>query len=223
MAEAETVAPATETPPVAPVTPAAPSTTPVAETSLIGTAEVAKPVEAGQAAEAKAVPAEGFDPTKFTPPEGFTVDPERMTAFAETLNAADLSPQDRGSKLIELGNKMVEDAVKKVGEANTKAWTDTIGQWEKEIKADATLGGDKLQPALQTIAKAIDRLGPERATAFKQAMTITGAGSNPAIVRGMYELSKLVTEGGHVPGNPGGGKEKSINSMFFPNSPEMKD
>jgi hypothetical protein len=207
---------------------------PVSSNSMIGSASSEAP---GATTSATQVPAtskeatteaeppkggEIFDPGQWKAPEGLKVDQDMLKGFAETLNKADLKGHERGEKLLTMHQQAVEKAVQAVTEGNTKAWTDTLTQWETEIKADQSIGGDRLEPTLQSISKALDLLGPEGSKAFKQAMTITGAGSNPAVVRGMAKLANVLTEGGHIPGSPGGGKGKSITELFFPNSPEMK-
>lgn len=189
---------AAEAPPAAPVDPNAP-----------------KPAEGAKPAEAPAIAA--IDPAKFTIPEGFTRDEDAIKSLVETLSDEKLAPQDRAQRLMDIH----ADVVKKVGEANTKAWTDLNEGWIKEAKADPEIGGAKLEATKTTIAKAIDSLGPDSAKAFRQALDMTGAGNNPAIIRGLNKWASQIVEGSHVTGTPPSGP-KDTAAMFFPNSPDMK-
>lgn len=171
-----------------------------------------KPAEGEKKADAPVV----FDPKAIKIPEGFTVDEAKLTALTEVLNDTKLDPQARGQKLVE----MYSEAVKQVSEANTKAWETTNAQWLVQIKADAEIGGDKLPATQQSIAKMIDLLGPERATAFRESLNLTGAGNNPAIVKGMAWFASKLTEGGHVAGTPA--TKPDLAKTFFPNSPDMR-
>jgi hypothetical protein len=221
------VVPGTEVRPADPATAApapTPTPTPTPAPSLASepAADPAKPADdkpAEPRAETKPADAPAaFYPTKFKAPEGFTADEAGITAFAETFNDPALAPQDRAEKLL----SMHAEALKAAGAANVKAFTEMQENWLKEIKADPEIGGDKLNETKTMISRAIDSLGPERATAFRQALDATGAGNNPAIVRGLRELSRALAEGTAVVGAPPSGKDKSLGAMFFPNSPDMQ-
>ncbi len=168
--------------------------------------------------EDKKTEAPVFQLDKLKLPEGMDPKDPILAKFGETMLNDKMSPQERSQALLDLHS----DVIKAVGEANTKAWNDTKAEWEGEIKADKEIGGDKLQPTLQQISKALDAtIGPEAAKAFKTGFNVTGAGSHPAVVRGMAKIAALLTEGGHIPGSPGKGK-MDLASTFFPNSPDMK-
>lgn len=218
MAEAPAVAPAA--PPVeAPPIVAAPAVPAPAVAPAVSSLAAAPPVvEAPKAGEPPKVDtAAVFDPKAFKAPEGVKIDEVAVGAFAGVLNDSALSPQDRGAKLLELHNAELA----KVGAANTKAWADTTTKWLGEIKADPKIGGDKITATVSTIAKAIDTLGPEGAKAFREALDITGAGNNPAVVRALHAFASRLTEGGHVNGTPPGSRPSTA-ALFFPNSPEMQ-
>lgn len=180
---------------------------------------------AAKAEHDKGKPAEGkkldapvaFEADKIKLPEGFTKDDESFGKFGEIMNDSKLSPTERGQKLVELQ----AEVAKKASEAGTKAWNDLQDQWVRDVKADKEIGGDKLIPTQQVISKAIDALGPDSAKAFRLALDYTGAGNNPAIIKGLAAMGKLLTEGGHITGNPPK-TGKTIQEEFFPNSPEMK-
>lgn len=168
--------------------------------------------------KAKAEPVAAFDAAKLKLPEGMDAKDLILGKFSEVIADAKMAPQDRAQALIDLHSEVV----KKVGEANTQAWNDTKTEWETTIKADTEIGGDKLQPTLQQISKAIDTILPaDVAKGFREGLAVTGAGSHPAVVKAMAKFASILTEGGHVPGGPGKGK-MDLATTFFPNSPEMK-
>lgn len=211
------VAPLVTEPVVAPaVEPTvAPAVTPPVEPKAAVATELGKDPAAEPKPEVKAEAkpdAPAFDAAKLTLPEGFAPDEKLMGSFKD-LMTADLPPQERGQKLIEL----YSGALKQVGEANSKAWTDLNAQWVNEVKADPEIGGAKYDTTKATIAKAIDTLGPKDAASFRQALDVTGAGNNLAVWRAMAKFAKAVTEGQHVGGSPPK-DTPDIGATFFPNS-----
>jgi len=154
-----------------------------------------------------------FDVTKLTLPEGMKADDPMFKTFAETFGDAKLDPQARGQKLIDLYTQ----GVKSVKDAAMTAWNETNTKWVNEVKADVEIGGAKFEPTKASIAKAIDSLGPELSVAFRQGLDATGAGNHPAIWKGLAKMAALLTEGGHVTGNPPSATP-DIGATFFPNS-----
>lgn len=201
------------TPAVAPAATPAAAVPPVEPKAAVAT-ELGKDPAAEPKVEDKAPvePPAPFDAAKLTLPEGFAPDEKLMGSFKD-LMTADLPPQERGQKLIEL----YSGALKQVGEANSKAWTDLNAQWVNEVKADPEIGGAKYDTTKATIAKAIDTLGPKDAASFRQALDLTGAGNNLAVWRAMAKFAKAVTEGQHVGGSPPK-DTPDLGKTFFPNS-----
>lgn len=168
--------------------------------------------ELGKAPE-KAPEPVTFDAGKLTLPEGMKTDDPLFKTFAETFTDEKLDAQTRGQKLIDL----YQQGVKSVREASLAAWTETNAKWVNDVKADPEIGGAKFEPTKNSIAKAIDSLGPELSVAFRQGLDATGAGNHPAIWKGLAKMAALLTEGGHVTGNPPKAAP-SIGEAFFPNS-----
>jgi hypothetical protein len=215
MADEPVIAPVTppagDPPPATPVPPAAddPATPPPAgDPAKPPTTELGKPAEP-KAADA-AVP---FDATKLQLPEGMKTDDPIFKTFTEVYTDDKLDPQARGQKLIDL----YKDAVTGIRTEQVKAWETTNKAWVDAVKADPEIGGAKFAETKTTIAKAIDSLGPELSVAFRQGLDATGAGNHPAIWKGLAKMAALLTEGGHVGGNPPSAKP-DLGSTFFPNS-----
>jgi hypothetical protein len=183
----------------APTTP--PTETPPAETppSTLLTDEPAKPAEGDPAkpVDGDKPPAPAtFDAKALTLPEGITLSDEdvgRLTPLAEKHK---LSTEAVSDLLAVYG-----DRVKQLAAEPMKAWTDLNTSWINEVKADPTLGnGQGLRPEVKT---AISKVKAEYGdAAFNDALNVTGAGNNPAVIRFLHKISKVLVEGGHVGGRP---------------------
>lgn len=134
-----------------------------------------------------------FDAAKYTAPEGISIDAEAMGKFSEVAKAQGLT-QAQGDALIGMWNEMQA----KAAEQQSSAWNALQDKWRNEITADKEFGGQKLtSEVLPTISRAISQFGsPE----LKDALNITGAGNNPAVIKFVYQMAKAVTEGGPVQG-----------------------
>ena len=108
--------------------------------------------------------------------------------------------QEGAQKLFDFHN----DAVKAATEGPANAMNDMRTEWRGEVVKDPTLGNgtDNLKPEVRAnIAKAIESVGDAKAiTSFKEAMDLTGAGDNPALVAGLNAIGKLLKEGTLVNG-----------------------
>ncbi len=176
-------------PPAAPEAPAAPETpapeTPAPETPAPETPAPEAPVQ-----------------LDLKLPDGFTVDDTAMASLKEVVSDQNLSPQERGQKLVDLYAKQVEA----LNASNAKAWTDTQAGWQAELSSDPVLGGDKMPAALEVIGKAFDQYGDKDGRA-REAFDITGAGNNPHIVRMIHKMAEALSEGTYVkPLNPVNGR-----------------
>ena len=150
--------------------------------------------------------------TDFKLPEGVKVDDEVMGQF-KTLAAESKVSQETAQKFMDLHTA----AITKAANAPYDAWRSTQSAWQAEIKADPAIGGKNLGQTQTAIAKAIDSMGPAEAKAFRQALNFTGAGNNPAIVKGLALLGKSFTEGTAVSGaKPSGGDGKTAAKSIYP-------
>lgn len=175
------------------------TTPPSAPASVLDEALSKAPAEAPGAKD-PAAPAKPEPPAKYS---DFTV-PEGVKLEGETLDKATGLFRDLG--LDQAGAQKLVDfhaaALREASEGPAKLWQDTQETWIDELRSDPTLGkGIENGTVGASIAKMISALPAPQATAFREAMNFTGAGNNPAIVRGFYELSKRFAEPGHVQGN----------------------
>lgn len=159
-----------------------------------------KPAEAPAETEAP----EAFDPEKITLPEGATLDKELLGKFSEIAKTHGLT-QPAAQQLVDLYNSVAKTAA----DANRTAWNATVTGWEAEVRADKDVIGkaslkDENGTVLQgldavkaTVAKVLDNpaLTDPR---FREALDITGLGSNPAAVRTLYKWALALSEGSGV-------------------------
>lgn len=132
------------------------------------------------------------------PPEGFDLDADVLGEATTLFKGMNLS-NDHAQKLVDFYSKNVQQAM----DAPVEFWKSEQQKWVNEIKADPELGG-RLDEVRTTVSRAVDSvLGPQLGVDFKKAMDYTGAGNNPAFIRGLYKMSQLLSEGVHVQGkNP---------------------
>lgn len=128
----------------------------------------------------------------FKLPEGVTLDAEAMTSATDLFKDARL-PQEQAQKFIDLAVSREQAAAAK----GVQAFVDLQNKWVSEIKADPEIGGTRLEASMAQAARAIDRLG---VPGLKEALNLTGAGNNPAIVKAFVRLGQMVSEDRFAPG-----------------------
>jgi hypothetical protein len=177
-------------------------------------AEPTKPESAVGAPEAYA---------DFSIPEGHTLDTATIESATPIFRELGLS-QDQAQKLVDFYSA-------KIGEINSQNegfMEQMRTEWRNQLSADKEIGG-KLDAVKVDIGRALDRIPAEVRTAYKEAMDLTGAGDNPAIIKAMYSLAQLVNEGTPVRGdNPsphgqsrtGVETRPSAASAMYPNLPK---
>jgi hypothetical protein len=153
-------------------------------------------------------------------PEGFKLEDAGAKSFTELLSRQDLSPQARAQELVNLHAAEIKKVTDQIG----TQWTQTVEGWHKGIAGDAEIGtGDTKAPlkaeVKTAIAKVLDAYG---GTELRQALDLTGAGSNPAIIKALWKMApKLVETSQHVQGSPPGNKPKGPGaSALYPDNPE---
>lgn len=152
--------------------------------------------EGGEAAGAEQSPAVAFDVAQLQLPEGVSFSETEAAAFAEVLNS-DLSPQERGQKLVELYLSS-QEALNKAGqEAAVTAWNEMNLNWRKELEALPEFEGN-VSAKLGEVKQALITLGADQQ--FFQALDLTGAGNNPHVVKMLAKLTVPYIEGQSVGG-----------------------
>jgi hypothetical protein len=158
-----------------PALPEPPTPRPAVEESMLASAE--QPVEY----------------TEFKLPDGVSVDADALASARELFSEARL-PQEQAQKFIDLAVSREQAAA----ERGQRAFVELQNKWVSEIKADPDIGGARLNASLAAAARAIDRLG---VPGLKEALTLTGAGNNPAVVKAFVRLGQMISEDRFAPGH----------------------
>ena len=124
----------------------------------------------------------------FTLPEGATLDAAALDLFREAR-----LPQEAAQKFIDLAVSREQAATAR----GVQAFVDLQTKWVSEIKADPEIGGERFRASVALAGRAIDRLG---VPGLREALDLTGAGNNPAIVKAFVRLGQMVSEDRFAPG-----------------------
>lgn len=140
-------------------------------------------------------------------PEGLDASDPAVGAFAAAAAEAGIPP--------ETAQRLVDAAGPEIVKAMTapyQAWKDLQENWQAQVRNDPEIGGAKFdRVVLPTIVKAMNRYGDP---GLREALEMTGAGNNPAIIRTLYTLSRMVTEGRLVQGNPVQSMKSTAERMY---------
>lgn len=148
--------------------------------------EPPKPAEA-------AAPAYEFKP--YTLPEGFKADEARIGELNTLLTQADLSPQDRGQRLVDMHIAEVNRVAQEIAREQWSVFNKTRADWRKEVMADERLGGSRFDTTMANIARARDQFVPEAEKAgFIRFLRTTGAGDNIHWIRMMDAMGAFLAE-----------------------------
>lgn len=178
--------------------------------SLIGIESKATEAKDGDKAEAK-VPEEKPVEYNFKLPEGAQEDPELMGQFKELAKDGKLT-SEQAQKIVDLAPKIGE----RIAQANQQRWNEMITDWQGKVRSDPEIGGTKYDATFASISKAIDNYAPKEKEALLNAFRLTGAGSEPNIVKFIARLSNQVGEPNYVPGSGANPAKKSGAEILYP-------
>lgn len=209
--------------PAAAVEPVAATEAPAApaRTSLIAEAKTGEEPKPAEAAPAEAAPVEGEAPaaeaqpspedvkivepepvayTDFMLPEGVQLESEKVGKYTELLGKH-RAPQELGQELINLHLAEVQAVADRVQRHNVEAWDRMQDQWVSDFRSDREIGGNREITTLRNCAAVIEQYGgsPEQQAQLRQVFTATGAGNNPAVIRLLNNIGRVLSEGRPVP------------------------
>lgn len=124
--------------------------------------------------------------TDFKLPTGMTLDAESMKGATELFADTGLS-QEQAQKFIDLATSREVAAAQRV----TQTFVDMQSKWQGEVLADPEIGGPKWEASKAAADRLMDRLN---IPGFREALVFTGAGNNPAIVKGLVRLGQMAAE-----------------------------
>jgi len=130
---------------------------------------------------------------EFKMPEGMNIDSGTLDQAHALFSEARL-PQEQAQKFIDLAVARERS----FAERGVKAFVDMQNKWVSEIKADPDIGGARMNASLASAARAIDRLA---VPGLKEALSFTGAGNHPAVVKAFVRLGQMISEDRFAPGH----------------------
>lgn len=142
-------------------------------------------------------------------PEGMEVNETLRDEALAIVNNRELSPKEQLQGLIDLQAKLAKDA----SEGISKTWEDTQKAWQDEVKADPTIGGDKLQTTLTAVNKLVTEYGSDE---LVEAFALTGAGNNVHVIKFLHTIAGKLIEGGAVPASSPVNQKGDAASRMFP-------
>ncbi len=200
-----------------------PVITPTAETKPVTEPTTTTPAPTPSEPEPKKEEPAAGPPEKyeFAAPEGYEIDEKFAGEASAVFKELGLS-QDAASKLV----KMYTDKIVADADAPYRKYEEIRTGWRNDVVGDPALGnGTDLKPEVKAqLGRAIDAMGAKESAAFREAMELTGAGDNPAVIRGLLALAKRTTEGTAVRGSGPApvrtpGAPTSAAKALFPNLP----
>lgn len=144
-----------------------------------------------------------------TIPEGLEANEELVGEALAIINNRELSPRDQLQGLIDLQAKLAKDA----SETISKTWEDTQKAWQDEVKADPTIGGDKLPTTLAAVNRLVAEYGSNE---LVEAFALTGAGNNVHVIKFLNNVAEKLLEGGIVSAASPSNQEEDRASRMFP-------
>jgi hypothetical protein len=155
---------------------------------------------------------------EFTVPEGTALDEQTATEFKGLAKELDLT-QEQAQKLLDFGGGKLRAQI----EAPYKLWAETQAKWQAEVKADPEIGGTKFAQSIKDAAQVFvpGESNPfvgsaEEAKALRDALNMTGAGNNPAMVKMFVKMGKLLAEPGSLTGGPVKDSADTLLAKMYP-------
>lgn len=150
----------------------------------------------------------------FKVPEGFKFDDKALLEATTAFKELGLT-QEAAQKLVDTYAKNTQQAI----EAPYKQWADLQKEWLGDIHDRF---GSKAETVRTDISKAIDSaLPPSLARAFRSALDLTGAGTNPDVVEALSIMFKPFVEGPSI--RPGGISPEANKAPGAPAAPSIAE
>ncbi len=169
-------------------------------------AEEKKTADEKAAADKKAAKAKEYT---LKAPEGTELKPEAVTEFTALAKENGLN-EAQAQKLVDWYAQRSKVAT----EEATKVWQTTNDGWVATAKADKEFGGEKFEASITSAKGAIAKFGNDE---FKKALSLTGMGNHPEMIRFLTKISKAFGEDKMIDGKPLGGNETDVAKRLFPN------
>lgn len=163
-------------------------------------------------------PEDKQDPQKQTPPEEYELelpegshlqpmDLEEVASFAKEHKLS----QEQAQALVVQRDKVINNYIQMTNDK----WTEQTKTWVENIKKDREMGGEAFEANAELAKRVIARFGSQE---LRKALTDTGLGNHPELVRFVINVGKTMSEDVLVqPGRAASGK-KSTEDILYGNS-----
>lgn len=183
-----------------------------AETSVLGgDVEASKTEEV--AADTPAGPPEKYELAL----EGVELDQAMVEEATPILQALNLD-NDQANQLMPVAAKLVTQTQEKTLQALVDAGAQQRKDWFDAFVADPDIGGAKREETEHLAAKAMDALGFTKGHPFRTALTESGFGNHPDMIRTFRRLGEITGEdGGFIRSNDGVRQTVPLEKRLYPN------
>lgn len=186
------------------------------ETSVLG----------GEVATEEAASTEGVAPVG--PPEayelaieGFEIDAELAAEADPVFRELGLS-NEQANALLPLVPKVIERAQNATVQAMIDAGAQQRKAWLDAFNADPEIGGANAEETKHLAAKGLDALGFTADHPFRKALTESGFGNHPDMIRMARRMGELIGEDGAFPRAGAGDDKPDPLAELYPNNRRSK-
>lgn len=149
--------------------------------------------------------------------EGVEIDAAMLEEATPILHALKLN-NDQANELMPVAAKLVTQTQEKTLQALVDAGAAQRKDWFDAFVADPDIGGAKREETEHLAAKGLDALGYAKGHPFRVALTESGFGNHPDMIRAFRALGEMTGEdGSFVRSNEGSREVVSIEKRLYPN------
>jgi hypothetical protein len=171
--------------------------------------------EAGaEADQAEAAPTGAPEKYEFTPPEGVDLDTAMVAEAEPVLRELNLS-NESANKLLPVAARLVSQTQEKTMQALIEAGSAQRKEWLDAFKADPDIGGAKAEETTHLAAKGLDALGYVEGHPFRKALTESGFGNHPDMIRAFRRIGEMVGEDGLVRSDTGARTQEPAEARWY--------
>jgi hypothetical protein len=202
--------------------PAAPSAAPDVETSVLGGDLPAAGAQEAPQAQTETDPASPAADTPVVPEkyelalEGLTVDAALVEAADPILRGLGLT-NEQANTLMPLAQQIQQRTQDALVQQLTDAGAAQRKEWHDAFVADPEIGGANREQSEHMAAKGLDALGFAAGHPFRQALTRSGFGNHPDMIRAFRAIGQMVGEDGTFARSGAGASERPVWERLYPN------
>lgn len=153
--------------------------------------------------------------------EGVEIDAAMLEEATPILQELKLS-NDQANTLLPVAAKLVTQAQEKTLQALVDAGAAQRKDWFDAFVADPDIGGAKREETEHLAAKGLDALGYAKGHPFRVALTESGFGNHPDMIRAFRALGEMTGEDGSFVRSNDGVKEGDALTELYPNNRRSK-